>query len=550
MELNYAHRSLIAGLAGLLVSPVLLPASAIALEWGPVFGPNLLESSAVSNPPQFEIDQLLKDPLPVEWLVVHPVSDNLGTYYYRSLIWDSISESNLLKDTAFSNPLFFEIDRQLKEPYSFDWQLFMYATDNLEDQHSRILSWELINTNELTNEPINTYQLTWLLIPEGQEILLSQQETFDQEVDLPIAVPGVPTWPNGQPVSPDPEVQKFYRTAYSRGSQIQIGETIYPNLGFNALQRQPESWGNLALAAIDNSFQGVYAWSNCDRGDFTDDCADALLEGYVRLWNSEALSLDLQWTMHSLSGPNSPFPIADRTYGTPFGAGQSLGFRLSKNFSNTFGVSFGADRLIHLDDTTDLAKNLYIMGTKIVKFNQSQESPILSISVGLKSDTYNPDTLLGTIQYPDWLLGGGYPSIFAEIYDGKNKRSTSGREYYPNVAGVTSPFVCAEESIFAGKSLDATDSSCIKKVFVGPVASIGFAPWPWLGIYAIYEGNINLGLSVRPFKEIPWNISIQAIQPFTGINYRDDEYIRDYSCRDHDLDSCRTRVGLYTDFAF
>jgi len=390
--------------------------------------------------------------------------------------------------------------------------------------------------------------LTWLLIPEGQEILLSQQETFDQEVDLPIAVPGVPTWPNGQPVSPDPEVQKFYRTAYSRGSQIQIGETIYPNLGFNALQRQPESWGNLALAAIDNSFQGVDAWSNCDRGDFTDACADGLLEGYVRLWNSDALSFDLQWTMHSLSGPGSPYPIFGRTGGTDFGSGQSLGFRLSKNFSNTFGISLGADRLIHLDKETDLAKNLYLIGTKIFKFGNSVESPIVSISLGLKSDTYNPDTILGTVEYPEWLLGGIYPSIFGQELD--PQAPDTARGYYPNVAGVTSPFVCAEQSIFAGKSLDAADSSCIKQVFIGPVASIGFAPWPWLGIYAIYEGNINLGLSVKPFKEIPWSISIQAIQPFTGINYRDDAYIRECPCRGQDLDSCRTRVGIYTDLAF
>ncbi len=548
MELNYAHRSLIAGLAGLLVSPVLLPASAIALEWGPVFGPNLLESSAVSNPPQFEIDQLLKDPLPVEWLVVDPVSDDLGTYYYRSLIWDSISEPNLLEDTAFSNPLLFEIDRQSKEPNSFDWRLIASPIDGSQSQHSRILSWGLINTNELTNEPTNAYQLTWLLVPAGEEKLLLQQEAFNQEVDLPLAAAGVPTWPNGQPVSPDPAVQEFYRTAYSVGSQIMIGDTTYPNLGFNSLQRQPQSWGNLALVGIDNSFQGVDAWANCDKGDFTDDCADALLEGYVRLWNTEAFSLDLQWTIHSLSGEGSPFPLFGRTGGTDFGSGQSLGFRLSKNFSNTFGISFGADRLIHLDDETDLGKNLYLMGTKIFKFNQSVESPIVSISIGLKSDTYNPDAILGTIQYPEWLLGGIYPSSFAQQLD--PQAPDTARAYYPNVAGVTSPFVCAEQSIFAGKSLDAADSNCIKQVFIGPVASIGFAPWPWLGIYAIYEGNINLGLSVRPFKEIPWNISIQAIQPFTGINYRDDEYIRDISCRGRDLDSCRTRVGLYTDFAF
>ena len=359
-------------------------------------------------------------------------------------------------------------------------------------------------------------------------------------------------WPNGQLMNP--EDQKLYSTAYSLGSQIQIGETIYPNLGFNALQRQPQYFANIVFAGIDNSFQAsafsdVGAWDSCNRADFTSECADGLLEAHVRLLNSDTLSLDLNWTMHSLSGPGSPFPIGGRTGGTDFGAGQSLGFRLSKNFSNTFGISLGADRLFHLDNVTDLPKNLYLVATKVFKFSNSFDSPILSVSFGLKSDVYNPDAIWGTIQYPEFLLGGEYPSIFAEKFD-KPTGDNPGRGYYPKVAGVTSPFVCAEQSIFAFKSIDAADPNCIKQVFIGPVGSIGFSPWPWLGIYAIYEGNINMGISLKPFKEIPWNISLQAIQPFTGINYRDDAYIREFPCRDQDLSSCRTRVGLYMDLAF
>ncbi len=519
--------------------------------------------------------QLLKKKLPT--LEMEKSNIFIAAFLAFSFMESGGAIANELKDKALEQQIKqVPASEQIDESSVLLWQSLPF--DSLEKHnhnHQESIQWKPLDETSLNSDFNST--IIWFQLPEssspssaistvvwepigennGKHITGGKSDPAPNKDALPQPPPLTATneaepeglrWPNGQLMIPAD--QKFYSTAYSRGSQIQIGDTIYPNLGFNALQRQPKSWGNLALAGIDNSFQGVNAWSNCDRGDFTDVCADALLEGYVRLWNSEALSLDLQWTMHSLSGPNSPFPIADRTTGTPFGAGQSLGFRLSKNFSSSFGVSLGADRLIHLDETTDLAKNLYVMGTKIVKFNQSQESPILSISVGLKSDTYNPDAILGTIQYPEWLLGGGYPSVFAEIYDGKNKYSTGGREYYPNVAGVTSPFVCAEQSIFVGKSLDATDSNCIKQVFIGPVASIGFAPWPWLGIYAIYEGNINLGLSVRPFKEIPWNISIQAIQPFTGINYRDDEYIRDFSCRDHDLDSCRTRVGIYSDLAF
>ena len=56
---------------------------------------------------------------------------------------------------------------------------------------------------------------------------------------------------------------KVIKTAYSRGSLIQIDDTIYPNLGYNALQRQPGSWGNAAIAAIDNSFQGYGSATAC-----------------------------------------------------------------------------------------------------------------------------------------------------------------------------------------------------------------------------------------------------------------------------------------------
>lgn len=339
---------------------------------------------------------------------------------------------------------------------------------------------------------------------------------------------------------------KVIKTAYSRGSLIQIDDTIYPNLGFNALQRQPGSWGNAAIAAIDNSFQGYGSATTCKRGDFTASCADALAEIYGRLWNSKAFSLDLQWTIHSLSGGDVSF--AGRKGGTSFGEGQSLGFKLSKNITPSLGITFGANRLIHLDQTTDLPKNLYLMATQIVRTNQKPDSPIFSFSLGIMTDVWNPNTNIGTVEYPKWLRGGEYPSIFGQMYD--KSRPTTGRGYYPNVAGTTSAYVCANQSIYIDKPLGAENPNCIKQVTVGPIGSIGFAPWPWLGFYAIYEGNLNLGVSLKPIRNVPWTISLQAVQPFSGVNKFDDYYIRDYPCAGQDLNTCRTRVGLFTDFSF
>lgn len=343
----------------------------------------------------------------------------------------------------------------------------------------------------------------------------------------------------------------FRGKAYSRGSLIQIGDVQYPNLGFNALQRQPDSWVSLGISAIGTSRQSSACRTTATKLDFFDDCADALFESYWRILNGENYSFDLQWTVHSLSGAGSPLPIAGRTGGTDFGEGQSLGFKLASNLNETLGFTFGANRLIHLDETTDLPKNLYLMGTKVFMLNKSETPPIISVSLGLMSDVYNPNTSLGTMQYPQWLLGGQYPSLFGQAFDPKAPNRARG--YYPNVAGVTSAYVCADQSIYAGKPLSAADPNCIKQVAIGPVASVGFAPWPWIGVYAKYTANITLALSLKPFSQIPWTFSFEAIAPINGINPIQDRSLRRFDCNGEEptsFSACRTRYGIFTQLNF
>ena len=77
------------------------------------------------------------------------------------------------------------------------------------------------------------------------------------------------------------------------------------------------------------------------------------METNIRLWNSQAFTAEITWTMHSLSGEGLllfNFTVGNNTFGegdggTKFGDGQSIGFRFAKNFGETFGVSFGGDRL-------------------------------------------------------------------------------------------------------------------------------------------------------------------------------------------------------------
>ena len=167
------------------------------------------------------------------------------------------------------------------------------------------------------------------------------------------------------------------------------------------------------------------------------------------------------------------------------------------------------------------------------------------------SDVYNPDTVIGTVQYPDWLLGGAYRSFFGEIYD-KGAKTGDGGRYYPNVAGTSSAFVCAEDTIFSGKQPTDKNKNCIKQVFIAPVGSVGFAPWPWLGVYANFTRNLDLGISLKPFKNINWNISAHLISPIMGLNSRQDLSIKRNRCGDDSgsFSACRTRIGLWTELSF
>ena len=279
------------------------------------------------------------------------------------------------------------------------------------------------------------------------------------------------------------------------------------------------------------------------------------MENWIGLWADKNISFELQWTIHSLSGEGAPFNFSinsarfgSEDTGTKFGEGQSLGFKVSKNFGKTFGISVGGDRLYHLDNTTDLPRNLHITATKIFKLNNKLVPPIINLSLGINSEVYNPETNLGTMQYPDWLRGGNYPSIFSNRFD---DYLTNGR-FSPNTAGVSSAYVCAEQSVYKLKPVNSADQDCIKDVFIGPIASLGFSPWPWLGLYATYENDINFGVSLKPFKQIPWQVGFELVAPIKGINPGTDRHINYALCPNDNksFGSCRTRLGVFTELSF
>ena len=409
------------------------------------------------------------------------------------------------------------------------WKPVSESTENSQgeqrsgqNQHWEALPKSQSTTSDLIWAPLSPEQaeaapedLIWSEPSSSTDVTVNDQKDSLTAEEIEHAADGL-RWPNGQLMSEDDQI--YFRTAYSRGSMIQIGETVYPNLGFNALQRKPGTFVNLQLAGIDDSWQ--VAPSPCEDNNFFDQCSDGLMQNWIGLWANKDLSFDLQWTIHSISGEGSPFnfTIGETTFGgkdggTKFGDGQSFGFKLSKNLGKTFGLSIGGDRLIHADKVTDLPRNLHITGTKILRLNDSIEPPIISLSLGIMSDVYNPNTNLGTTRYPKWMRGGLYPSIFSAKFD--NFRENS---YTENTAGVSSAFVCAEQSIFQGKPLEAADRNCIKDVFIGPIASVGIAPWPWFGVYAMYSNDINFGISFKPFKDIHWQFGFELVAPIKGVN--------------------------------
>ena len=49
---------------------------------------------------------------------------------------------------------------------------------------------------------------------------------------------------------------------------------------------------------------------------------------------------------------------------TAFGEGQSLGFRIDREISNSEGFAFGAEQLLHFDSKTDTGRNIYLTISK------------------------------------------------------------------------------------------------------------------------------------------------------------------------------------------
>ena len=73
-------------------------------------------------------------------------------------------------------------------------------------------------------------------------------------------------------------------------------------------------------------------------------------------------------------------------------------------------------------------------------------------------------------------------------------------------------------------------------------------------MYTKYSGtDIDLGMSLKPFKEIPWTISLEALTAIKGINPTIDQSFDFKECRNREnatFSDCRTSVGIFTELSF
>ena len=87
---------------------------------------------------------------------------------------------------------------------------------------------------------------------------------------------------------------------------------------------------------------------------------DAVGQFYYQFLHNEKTSFGLNFGIRSIYEGSAGGGT------TSIGEGQSLGFRIDRNISQTKGFSFGAEQLLHLDGLTDTGRDIYLTLSKAI----------------------------------------------------------------------------------------------------------------------------------------------------------------------------------------
>ena len=105
---------------------------------------------------------------------------------------------------------------------------------------------------------------------------------------------------------------------------------------------------------------------------------DAVGQFYYQFLNGDKRSFGFNFGIRSVYiGTGAAVGI------TPFGEGQSMGFRIDHKISQTSGFAFGAEQLLHLDGLTDTGRDIYLTYSKAIwSGNKKGDFPLSIFTIG------------------------------------------------------------------------------------------------------------------------------------------------------------------------
>jgi hypothetical protein len=208
------------------------------------------------------------------------------------------------------------------------------------------VSWEALPTQpkqdpstSITWQPIEppspAQQVVWQPVPAGEELptLIAIPNASD-EIKLP----------------PPPQLYAFNRSiAFGTGP-------VGPDIAWRVptgFQWTPHHWFDATVSGFSRNTPGQSFWAY-NGGDAVGGLA-------VNVINSQRWSFGLNQTIRSVNPSGTP---SSTTTNSPFGQGQSTGFRLAYALSPTAGIALGGEQVIQWDSYTDTGRTFYLAFSK------------------------------------------------------------------------------------------------------------------------------------------------------------------------------------------
>jgi len=285
--------------------------------------------------------------------------------------------------------------------------------------------------------PLVDDQVRWIEVPETKK----SQRTVTWERVTTEKPNSIARDPRKLPKPPVPALESMNRSiAFSDGR-------VGPDIGFLV----PPGFRWTPDYILDNSIRG---WSRRKPGEkfLAWNNGDAVGQFYLQLFHGEKWSFGGNLGIRSItSNPNNISQSAP-------GEGVSTGFRVDYALSETAGIAFGAEQLIHFDDKTDTGRDIYLVASKGWWLGKDQgDFPLITATAG---------------------IGTGYL--------GRN----------PNLQ-----FGCSN-SIDAG--IAEVDNPTFYPLCWGPIAAAALVITPKFSIFSEYNNFAFVtGASLAPFERIP-----------------------------------------------